>query len=95
MAATEITPKTFEKVQMALPLVARVIDIFRPEECIRVEWTPPDYTEIVILWGIITIKRGARQTFIIKGKPAFCAAVIAELRRNGQITNQMHLPPAS
>lgn len=89
MAITEITAQAVRAAGIAVPVLTQVKDLFRPDETIQVEWTAPDYTRVTICWGLYTYERGQKQTFIIKGKPGFCAAVLADLRQNGRVLQQL------
>jgi len=43
------------------------------------------YERVEVLWGLFTYEKGERRTIIIRGKPGFCAAVLEDLRKKGQI----------
>lgn len=89
MTITKITPKALEAANIAIPVLAKVVDIFKKDETITVEWTAPNFQRVTVCWGLITFERGERRTFVIQGKPGFCAAIIANLQENGQILRQL------
>lgn len=73
----------------AIPLWLKVVELFRVEQEVRVEWTAPGYkkTEISILWGALafSIESGERRTFVISGKKSFCDAVVKQLSKDGNV----------
>jgi hypothetical protein len=80
-----ITPAT---VKASVPLWTRFNDFFRPHEEFSIEWTSPEYKRVAILWDTHEYEKGSRESFIIRGKPGFCAAVIAELSSKGTILDK-------
>ncbi|OIP25973.1 hypothetical protein AUK22_07385 [bacterium CG2_30_54_10] len=71
--------------QIQVSLFTKFLDIFKSADEVRVEWTSPNYEKVEVLWGLLTYEKGERRTIIIRGKPGFCAAVLADLRMKGQI----------
>ncbi|RCK78873.1 MAG: hypothetical protein OZSIB_1023 [Candidatus Ozemobacter sibiricus] len=71
--------------QVQVSLLTRVLDFFRAEDEVRVEWTSPEYERVDVLWGLLRWEKGERRTIVIRGKPGFCAAVLADLQRQGQL----------
>ena len=71
--------------QIQVSWVTRFIDFFKSEDEVRVEWTSPAYERIEVLWGLFTWEKGERRTIVIRGKPGFCAAILADLRKKGQL----------
>jgi hypothetical protein len=80
-----ITPAT---VKASLPWEARLTDFFRPQEEFSIEWTSPEDKGVSMLWGLYDFENGEHQSFIVRGKPGFCAAVIAELSSKGKILDK-------
>ena len=78
--ATLITPKS---TKLAVPFFTRILDKFRNQERITVEWTSPNYEKVVLLWGLFEWESGERRIFIIEGRPGFCSAALKELYRIG------------
>lgn len=71
--------------QVQMSLFTRFLDLFKPADEVRVEWTSPQYQRVEVLWGLFTWEQGERRTIVIRGKPGFCAAVLADLRAKGQV----------
>jgi hypothetical protein len=89
-----ITPDKFRKAGISIPVLSRIKDLLiGTEETITVEWLSPDYTskEMTILWGLFQLKteKGEKRTFIVRGKPGFCAAVIEKLQQDGRIVRKI------
>lgn len=88
-----ITSDKFKNAGISIPVFSKIKDFFGPEETITVEWLSPDYTskEITILWGLFQLKteKGEKRTFIVRGKPGFCAAVIEKLQQDGKIVRKI------
>lgn len=74
--AIVIDPKT---TSIAVPVISRLIDRFRRQERIKIEWTSPDYERYSLLWGLFEWESGERKTIIIEGPPGFCSAALKEL----------------
>ena len=55
------------------------------EEEFKIEWTSPGYSKVEVLWGLYSIEKGERKTFIIRGKKGFCQTVLKELSEKGSI----------
>lgn len=91
--AEYITPDQFKKAGISIPVFSRFKDFFGAEETITVEWLSPDYTskQMRILWGLFQLKteKGEKRTFIVRGKPGFCAAVIDKLQQDGKIVRKI------
>lgn len=71
--------------QIRLSLFTRFLDLFKPADEVKVEWTSPAYERVEVLWGLFTYEKGERRTIIVRGKPGFCSAVLEDLRKKGQI----------
>ncbi len=89
-----ITPEKFEKAKISIPVFARIKDFLSTtEETITIEWVSPNYSskEIAILWGLFQLRteKGEKRTFIVRGKPGFCAAVIEKLQQDGKIVQKI------
>jgi hypothetical protein len=81
MAAQVISKQVAQNV--IVPLIPKVLDLFRKDEVILIEWTSPDHTSVSILWGVFKYEKGERKTFTIKGKPGFVQAVLKDLNKKG------------
>lgn len=88
-----ITSDKFKNAGISIPVFSKIKDFFGAEETITVEWRSPDYIskEVTILWGLlqVTTEKGERRTFIVRGKPGFCAAVIEKLQQDGKIVRKI------
>lgn len=82
-SAVVIAQKTLAAANITLPFVQRISDMFKPEGEMVIEWTSPEYMEIQIFGEFLKFKRGERRSFIIRGKPHFCQAVLQEIQING------------
>ena len=80
---TKITPATFSKGSLGYSVLSKLLDTVRQKERLRVVWTSPDYKEVDILWGAFHFEAGEKREFIIEGGPAFCEAVMTNLRDSG------------
>jgi hypothetical protein len=78
-------------VSVSVPLISKLFDFFKEEEEMLVEWTGPDYVKVEVLFGLLSVEKGERQTFRIRGKPGFVAAVINNLQSNGRIESKLHI----
>lgn len=79
---TTITPTTVSKGTIAYSFISKLIDRFRPKERIKVVWTGPNYSKVVVLWGLFEYEGGEKREFLIEGPQGFCDAVLKELRHN-------------
>ncbi len=88
-----ITSEKFKKAGISIPVFSKIKDFLSPEETITIEWFSPNYSakEITILWGLLQLKteKGEKKTFILRGKPGFCAAVIEKLQQDGKIVKKI------
>jgi hypothetical protein len=66
-----------------VPLIPKILDIFRKDEVIDIVWTSPDHNSFTILWGAFKYEKGERKQFTIKGKPGFVQAVLKDLNKRG------------
>jgi hypothetical protein len=84
--ATLTTPNT---TKFAVPFFTRILDKFRNQERITVEWTSPNNENVYLLWALFEWKSGERRIFIIEGHPGFCSAALKELYRAGGNIDQL------
>lgn len=84
-SALLITKKTFDAANIILPFAQRFVDMFKPDEEICIEWTSPQFERRSYLWGLFVAERGERRSFVVRGKPGFCKAVLQELQTNGTV----------
>lgn len=88
-----ITSEKFKKAGISIPVFSKIKDFLSPEETITIEWLSPNYSakEITILWGLLQLRteKGEKKTFIVRGKPGFCAAVIEKLQQDGKIVKKI------
>ena len=80
-----ITPATVKAGQIALTFGTRFLDFFRSEQLFKVEWTGPNYRKEKFLWWT-TLEAGEKMVYELRGKPAFCDAILNHLhsRRGNQ-----------
>jgi hypothetical protein len=81
MSAFVITPETIKAGQLAITFTAKFFDLFRASQYFRVEWTGPNYRKEKFLWWTVS-EEGERMTFELRGKPAFCDAILNHIIKN-------------
>lgn len=89
ISTTLVNSSIVSAADLGLSLVARVRDALQHDRRFTVEWTAPNYLEVEVLWGAITLRRGERRSFVIEGKPEYCQAVIAALSAQGGSLRQL------
>ena len=82
MAATQVVTKQVAQ-NVIVPLIPKLLDIFRKDEVINIVWTSPDHSEISVFWGAFKYEKGEKKQFTIKGKPGFVQAVLKDLNKRG------------
>lgn len=80
-----ITP---DSVRVSLPFVSRFADFFRTDEQIAVEWISPELKNVSLFTDLFRYDKSVIETFTIRGKPAYCAAVLTELASHGTILDK-------
>ena len=81
-----ITPATVKAGQIALTFGTRFLDFFRSEQLFKVEWTGPNYRKEKFLWWT-TLEAGEKMVYELRGKPAFCDAILNHLHNKDLIMN--------
>ncbi len=81
MVANVITKQVAQSV--FVPLIPKVMDVFRKDEVIDIEWTSPDHAFVSVLWGAFKYEKGERKQLTIRGKPGFVQAVLRDLQKKG------------
>jgi hypothetical protein len=74
-----ITPGTIRAGQIALTFGVRFLDFFRSDQYFRFEYTSPNYRKEKFLWWT-TLEEGEKLVFELRGKPAFCDAILCHLQ---------------
>ena len=71
-----------------IPCVVRLSEMFQTEETITVEWMSPRNNEVSLFKGLYKYEKGSSETFMINGKPGYCAMVLEELAAKGMIIDK-------
>lgn len=79
---------THTNVNLPVSLTIRIADFFQAEEQIAVEWLSPEKKEVTLFSGLYSYEKGASETFIVRGKPGYCTAVLKELGTHGTIIDK-------
>ena len=82
MAAANLVTKQVAT-NVIVPLIPKLLDVFRKDEVIDIVWTSPDHSAVSILWGAFKYESGEKKQFTIKGKPGFVQAVLKDLNKKG------------
>lgn len=69
--------------RVGLLYLRQLLDVFRPQERIAIEYRGPNYERVCFFWGLFDIASGEKQTLIIEGPPGFCQAAVAYLMTSG------------
>ena len=75
-----ITETTVRVGQISLGFFSKLIDFFSIEQVFRVEWYGPSYKKEG--WWIFARESGEKLVIEVRGKPAFCEAVLKHLERH-------------
>jgi|GEM_PF-3878907 len=86
-----IDSSTIKAGQVALTVGQRFFDFFRSNQYLKIEWTSSDYKKEKWLWWT-TLEQGEKITLELRGKSAFCEAVLNHLSHRSLIMrNGMNL----
>lgn len=76
-----VTASTIKAGQISLGFFAKLLDMFRLQQVFRIERYGPNYKKEKFLWWTIS-EEGEKVVLELRGKPAFCQAVLDYLERN-------------
>lgn len=81
-------------VKVIIPLRVQLGDFFQPDEQLAVEWISSEFQDVSLFSGLLHYTKNTGETFVIRGKPGYCSAVLAELNMHGIIVDKRPQNPS-